>query len=46
MSTEIRLIEGESITVIDEYREVYERCWALGGRTGSSSNSTTAMARA
>jgi hypothetical protein len=43
MSTEIRLIEGESIRVIDEYREVYERPLAAGGRTRSSSHSTTVM---
>lgn len=30
MSTEIRLIEGESIRVSDEYREVYERLLAAG----------------
>ena len=30
MSTEIRLIEGESIRVRDEYREVYERLLAAG----------------
>lgn len=28
MSTEIRLIEGESIRVSDEYRDVYERLLA------------------
>ena len=28
MSTEIRLIEGESIRVSDEYRNVYERLLA------------------
>lgn len=30
MSTEIRLIEGESIRVSEEYREVYERLLAAG----------------
>jgi hypothetical protein len=30
MSTEIRLSEGESIRVSDEYREVYERLQAAG----------------
>jgi hypothetical protein len=30
MSTEIRLIEGESIRVGEEYREVYERLAAAG----------------
>jgi hypothetical protein len=30
MSTEIRLSEGESIRVSDEYREVYERLAAAG----------------
>jgi hypothetical protein len=28
MSTEIRLVEGESIRVSDEYRDVYERLLA------------------
>ena len=28
MSTEIRFIEGESIRVSEEYREVYERLFA------------------
>ncbi len=30
MSTEIRLTEGESIRVSDDYREVYERLAAAG----------------
>jgi hypothetical protein len=30
MSTEIRLSEGESIRVSDEYRDVYERLLASG----------------
>jgi hypothetical protein len=30
MSSEIRLSEGESIRVTDEYREVYERLLAAG----------------
>ena len=30
MSTEIRLIENESIRVSEEYREVYERLLAAG----------------
>ena len=30
MSTEIKLTEGESIRVSDDYREVYERLLAAG----------------
>ncbi len=30
MPTEIRLSEGESVRVTDEYREVYERLLAAG----------------
>ncbi len=33
MSTEIRLIESESIRVSDEYREVYERLLAGSWKT-------------
>jgi hypothetical protein len=32
MSTEIRLVEGESITVGDEYRNVYDKLLATGWR--------------
>ncbi len=30
MSTEIRLVEGESIRVAEDYRDVYERLLAAG----------------
>ena len=46
MSAEIRLIEGESIRVNDQYREVYERLLAAGWQNPVGSSNTTVRAGA